>query len=81
MSAAVGFALVGEQWARGIASILNVTDFVSGISAENLSILEICFAGMLVSAIFSIAFFIQGSIQFVMETSAESQATNEVICQ
>ena len=80
MSAAVGFALVGEQWARGIASILNLTDFVSGISAENLSILEICFAGMLVSAIFAVGFFVQGCTQFVMERYAEFQASREVIC-
>ena len=80
MCGAVGFALVGEQWARGIASILSLTDFVSGISAENLSTLEICFAGMLVSAIFAVGFFIQGCIQFAMERYAESQAARKVIC-
>lgn len=71
--AAISFALAGEQWASGISSLLHPEATVSGISADNLSYLRICIAGMLVSTILAGFHLLQGSLLLAIEKNVESR--------
>ncbi len=72
LCAAIGFSMAGEQWADGIASILYPSEMASGISTQNLFNLEICFAGMLVSALIATAYFVRGCLLLVSERRFEA---------
>ncbi len=67
LSAAIGYSVAGEQWANGMDSILHPSEMASGISAQNLSNLEICCAGMVLTALCAIASLVRGCILLVSE--------------
>lgn len=68
----IGFSVAGEQWANGIDSILHPSEIASGISTQSLSNLEICFAGMLISALVATAYLIRGCVLLVSETRCKA---------
>ena len=80
MCAAIGFTVAGEQWVNGVDAILNPSGLVSGISAQNLSHLEISFAGMLVSGMIGIAFFVHGCFLFASEKRIEAVKKPTIVC-
>ena len=69
---AIGFSMAGEQWANGIDSILHPSEMASGISTQNLSNLEICFAGMLICALIATAYLVRGCVLLVSEKRFEA---------
>ena len=71
LCAAIGFSFAGEQWIRGVSLILNPDELVSGISTQNLANLEVCFAGMLLSALFAVANLVRGCVLFASERRCE----------
>jgi hypothetical protein len=75
LCAAMGFVVAGEQWAKGVDSILNPAEMASGISTQNLSNLEVCFAGMLLSAFVATASLVRGCVLLVNERRCEASST------
>ena len=76
---AIGFSVAGEQWADGIDSILHPHEMVSGISTQNLSSLEVCFSGMLLSAVFATAYFVRGCFLLLLERHCEAQSVKRTL--
>ena len=72
LSAAIGYSVAGEQWANGMEVILYPREMVTGISAQNLSNLEICVAGMLLAALLAIASLVHGCVLLVSERRYEA---------
>ncbi len=79
LCAAIGFSVAGEQWADGIDSILHPHEMASGISTQNLSSLEVCFAGMLISAVFATAYFVRGCFLLLSESHCEMQSMRRTL--
>ena len=79
LCAAIGFSVAGEQWADGIDSILHPHEMASGISTQNLSSLEVCFAGMLIFVAFATAYFARGCFLLFVERHCESQSMKRTL--
>lgn len=72
LSAAIGYSFAGEQWMSGMTSIFHPNEMASGISAQNLSNLEFCCLGMLLSAVLAAGNLVVGCILLVSENRSES---------
>ena len=74
LCAGIGFSVAGEQCADGIDAILHPYEMASGISTQNLSSLEVCFAGMLIFIVFATGYFVRGCFLLLLERNCETQS-------